>query len=70
MDRRAAAKIGGMDRQTLRDWVHRFNAAGPDGLFDNWTSGRTPRLSPDQLAELGNPSDSRFRPSPRRPQTL
>ena len=32
MDRAAAAKIGGMDRQTLRDWVHRFNALGPDGL--------------------------------------
>jgi transposase len=31
MDRGAAAKIGGMDRQTLRDWVHRFNASGPDG---------------------------------------
>ena len=28
MDRSAAAKIGGMDRQTLRDWVHRFNAFG------------------------------------------
>ena len=27
MDRAAAAKIGGMDRQTLRDWVHRFNAS-------------------------------------------
>ena len=52
MDRGEAAKIGGMDRQTLRDWVHRFNAAGPDGLFDNWTSGPKPRLSPDQLAEL------------------
>jgi transposase len=52
MDRGEAAKIGGMDRQTLRDWVHRFNAKGPDGLIDNWTSGPTPRLSPDQLAEL------------------
>jgi len=40
-----------MDRQTLRDWVHRF-AAGPDGLFDNWTSGPKPRLSQDQLAEF------------------
>ena len=29
--------IGGMDRQTLRDWVHRFNAAGPMGC---WTTGR------------------------------
>jgi transposase len=47
MDRGEAAKIGGMDRQTLRDWVHRFNDAGPDGLFDNWTDGPTPRLSPD-----------------------
>src|SRR6516164_8547757 len=37
MDRGAAAKIGGMDRQTLRDWVHRFNASGPEGLIDNWT---------------------------------
>jgi Winged helix-turn helix len=54
MDRSEAAKIGGMDRQTLRDWVHRFNAAGPDGLFDNWTSGPTPRLSPDQLAALAD----------------
>ena len=52
MDRSRAAKIGGMDRQTLRDWVHRFNAAGPDGLIDNWTSGPRPRLSPGQLAEF------------------
>jgi transposase len=52
MDRGSAAKIGGMDRQTLRDWVHRFNAAGPEGLFDNWTEGPKPRLTPAQLAEL------------------
>ena len=52
MDRGAAAKIGGMDRQTLRDWVHRFNAAGPEGLLDRWTNGPTPRLRPEQLAEL------------------
>ena len=38
-DRVAAAKIGGMDRQTLRDWVHRFNASGPEGLIDNRTEG-------------------------------
>ena len=30
--REDAAKIGGMDRQTLRDWVIRFNEQGPDGL--------------------------------------
>ena len=52
MDRGPAAKIGGMDRQTLRDWVHRFNVAGPDGLLDNWTEGPKPRLSIEQMAEL------------------
>ena len=52
MDRGAAARIGGMDRQTLRDWVDRFNAAGPEGLFDHWTEGPKPRLSPEQLAEF------------------
>jgi transposase len=52
MDRGSAGKIGGMDRQTLRDWVHRFNAAGPDGLIDNWTDGPKPRLSVEQLAEF------------------
>src|SRR5438477_4106481 len=34
MDREEAARIGGMDRQTLRDWVHRFNDQGPDGLIN------------------------------------
>jgi Winged helix-turn helix len=53
MDRREAARIGGMDRQTLRDWVHRFNAHGPDGLIDNWTGGPKPRLSAGQLTEFG-----------------
>ena len=41
-----------MDRQTLRDWVHRFNEHGPDGLRDNWSKGNPPRLSPAQQAEL------------------
>ena len=52
MSRDDAARIGGMDRQTLRDWVHRFNAAGPEGLLDAWTSGPAPRLSWGQEAEL------------------
>ena len=51
-DRAGAARIGGMDRQTLRDWVHRFNAGGPEGLFDHWTDGPKPRLSTEQLAEF------------------
>jgi transposase len=52
MSRTEAAMIGGMDRQTLRDWVHRFNEAGPDGLLDNWASGPAPLLSAAQKAEL------------------
>jgi transposase len=39
MDRCEAARIGGMDRQTLRDWVHRFNGSGLEGLVDNGTEG-------------------------------
>ncbi len=52
MSREEAARIGGMDRQTLRDWVHRFNKAGPDGLMDAWNGGPVPRLSSAQKAEL------------------
>ena len=47
-----AATAGGMDRQSLRDWVHRFNAEGPAGLVDKARSGRPSRLSADQLKEL------------------
>jgi transposase len=59
MNRTAAARIGGMDRQTLRDWAHRFNQHGPDGLIDIKPSGRPPRLSDEQkdvlkqLVEVG-----------------
>ena len=52
MDRGAAARIGGMDRQTLRDWVHRFNASGPEGLVDKWTEGPKPRLFGEQLVQF------------------
>jgi transposase len=52
MSRSEAARIGGMDRQTLRDWVHRFNAQGPDGLKDIHGGGPRSRLSPEQKAEL------------------
>jgi glucose/arabinose dehydrogenase len=53
MNRTEAARIGGMDRQTLRDWVHRFNEHGPDGLKDAWSKGNPPRLSLDQLRGRG-----------------
>lgn len=52
MDREEAARIGGMDRQTLRDWVHRFNEWGPDGLINIKPSGRPRTLSAEQEAEL------------------
>ncbi len=46
--RAAAAAMAGMDRQTLRDWVHRFNAEGPAGLGDRPRSGR-PLLLAEEL---------------------
>ena len=68
VDRTTAAQTCGMDRQTLRDWVHRYNAEGLAGLVnrtvlhrprrlapDGWppTAG-TRRLAPDQMAELAD----------------
>ena len=52
MSRETAARIGAMDRQTLRDWVHAFNAQGPDGLIDAKPPGAPPKLSPAQRAEI------------------
>src|SRR5882672_4142780 len=50
--RTAAAVSCGMDRQTLRDWVHRYNAQGVAGLSDRRRSGRPPRLTAAQEAEV------------------
>ena len=50
--RTAAASSCGMDRQTLRDWVHRYNADGIAGLSDAPRSGRPPALSDAQMEEL------------------
>ena len=52
MGRADAARIGGMDRQTLRDWAHRFNERGPAGLRDNWVRAKPRRLTEAQQAEL------------------
>ena len=52
MSRRQAARVGGMDRQTLCDWVHRFNEAGPDGLANRSGSGRKRWLNDAQMSEL------------------
>ena len=50
--RMAAARAAGMDRQTLRDWVVRYNAEGVDGLVDRPRPGRPPQLTDAQMAEL------------------
>lgn len=51
-DRTHAAKACGVDRQTLRDWVHRYNAEGVEGLCNRKSAGRTPRLGPDEKAKI------------------
>jgi transposase len=50
--RTQAARTAGMDRQTLRDWVIRYNKEGVDGLRDRPRSGRPAQLNDEQLAEL------------------
>jgi transposase len=52
MSREDAAGRAGMDRQTLRDWVIRFNAEGIAGLRDRPKSGRPTWLDDGQLAAL------------------
>ena len=49
-----AARAAGMDRQTLRDWVHRYNADGLAGLGDRHGGGAWPRLSPEQEVEVAD----------------
>ena len=48
----AAASCNSKDRQTLRDWVHRDNEAGVEGLNASPIPGRTPFLTARQRAEL------------------
>ena len=50
--RTAAARIGGVGLQIVRDWVVRFNAEGPPGLLDRKAPGQAPRLTPEHLAAL------------------
>lgn len=52
VDRMTAARTCGMDRQTLRDWVHRYNEHGLAGLSNRSYAGPSRRLSAEQLAEL------------------
>lgn len=52
MSRDEAARAAGMDRQTLRDWVLRYNAHGVDGLADRWNGGRRPMFTPEEQAAI------------------
>jgi transposase len=52
--REDAARLTGMDRQSLRDWVHRYNAEGLAGLVDRSAPGRRPSLSPEQMRALAD----------------
>ena len=53
--RHAAAQVGGVGLQTVRDWVLRFNANGPEGLLDGKAPGPRPVLGAEHkraLAEI------------------
>ena len=50
--RTEAAQQSGMERQTLRDWVHRYNAEGLAGLSSRTGPGPRPVLTEAQMAEL------------------
>ncbi len=52
MNRAEAATVGGMDRQSLCNWVHRFNADGPEGLHDRKPPGAVAKLTAAEKAEL------------------
>ena len=51
--RSEAAALGGVTLQVVRDWVLRFNAAGPRGLIDRKAPGQPSRLSHEHRAALG-----------------
>jgi transposase len=52
VSRGEAAARNGMDRQTLRDWVIRYNELGIAGLVSCHSGGRKPVLTSTQMAEL------------------
>ncbi len=52
VDRATAARSCGMDRQTLRDWAHRYNAEGLAGLTNRKSPGAPRLLTDEQKAAL------------------
>ena len=55
--RGAAAEVGGVGLQVIRDWVLRFNAEGPAGLIDRKAPGRQPKLDDSQRQALARRVD-------------
>ncbi len=47
-----AARMSGVGLKVIRDWVLRFNAAGPNGLIDRKASGPSPKLNNEQRRAL------------------
>lgn len=52
LSREMAARLAGMDRQTLCDWVHRYNAEGVEGLYGRKPPGAPPKLNEAQRLEI------------------
>lgn len=52
MSREMSARLAGMDRQALRDWVVRYNEGGLEGLRDRWGPGRPAAVSEAELAAV------------------
>jgi len=48
-----ASRLTGMDRQTLRDWVHRYNQAGVEALVSRVPPGPVAKLTDAQMIDLG-----------------
>ena len=52
LKRAEAARLAGMERQALRDWVIRYNEAGVEGLCDRWGPGRPMGISEGELVSV------------------
>ena len=52
MSRERAARQAGMDRQTLRDWMIRFNAEGVEGLPTGPEAAASRPVAADSLGAI------------------